>query len=93
MASKRFFVSSFTTVAQHGTYVFSHWLLDGNPVYTKADDPSINAKRVAMRVMEGGHDVPIRKIISRYTKSLAYCSVVAWLADRNYGGLYFYNPG
>ncbi len=48
------------------------------------DDPSINAKRVAMRVMEGGHDVPIPKIISRYTKSLAYCSVVAWLADRTY---------
>lgn len=45
---------------------------------------SINAKRVAMRVMEGGHDVPIPKIIGRYTKSLAYCSVVAWLADRTY---------
>ncbi len=52
--------------------------------FVGTDDPSINAKRVAMRVMEGGHDVPIRKIISRYTKSLAYCSVVAWLADRTY---------
>jgi predicted ABC-type ATPase len=37
-----------------------------------------------MRVMEGGHDVPIPKIIGRYTKSLAYCSAVAWLADRTY---------
>lgn len=52
--------------------------------FVGTDDPSINAKRVAMRVMEGGHDVPIRKIIGRYTKSLAYCSVVAWLADRTY---------
>ncbi len=52
--------------------------------FVGTDDPSINAKRVAMRVMEGGHDVPIPKIIGRYTKSLAYCSVVAWLADRTY---------
>ena len=52
--------------------------------FVGTDDPSINAKRVAMRVMEGGHDVPIPKIIGRYTKSLAYCSVVTWLADRTY---------
>jgi len=52
--------------------------------FVGTDDPSINAKRVAMRVTEGGHDVPIPKIIGRYTKSLAYCSVVAWLADRTY---------
>jgi predicted ABC-type ATPase len=52
--------------------------------FVGTDDPSINAKRVAMRVMEGGHDVPISKIISRYTRSLAACSVVAELADRAY---------
>ncbi|HRY16443.1 MAG: zeta toxin family protein [Candidatus Competibacteraceae bacterium] len=52
--------------------------------FVGTDDPSINAKRVAIRVMEGGHDVPISKIISRYTKSLAYCSVAATLADRTY---------
>lgn len=52
--------------------------------FVGTDDPSINAKRVAMRVMEGGHDVPIPKIIGRYTKSLAYCSVVACLAERTY---------
>ncbi len=52
--------------------------------FVGTDDPSINAKRVAMRVMEGGHDVPISKIISRYTKSLAYCSVAARCADRTY---------
>jgi predicted ABC-type ATPase len=48
------------------------------------DDPSINAKRVAMRVMEGGHDVPIGKIISRYAKSLANCYLSARIADRSY---------
>ncbi len=52
--------------------------------FVGTDDPSINAKRVALRVMEGGHEVPIGKIISRYTRSLANCSVVAALADRAY---------
>ena len=52
--------------------------------FVGTDDPSINAKRVAMRVMEGGHDVPIGKIISRYAKSLANCSLIAKIADRSY---------
>lgn len=52
--------------------------------FVGTDDPSINAKRVAMRVMEGGHDVPIPKIIARYTRSLACCYFAAWLADRTY---------
>ncbi|MFA5983887.1 MAG: zeta toxin family protein [Methylococcaceae bacterium] len=52
--------------------------------FVGTDDPSINAKRVAMRVMEGGHDVPIGKIISRYAKSLANCTWVAKIADRSY---------
>lgn len=52
--------------------------------FVGTDDPSINAKRVALRVMEGGHDVPIGKIIARYTRSLAHCSVAARIADRAY---------
>jgi predicted ABC-type ATPase len=48
------------------------------------DNPAINAKRVALRVMEGGRDVPIRKIISRYTRSLANCTVAGTIADRAY---------
>jgi len=52
--------------------------------FVGTNDPSINAKRVALRVMEGGHDVPIAKIIARYTRSLANCSVAARLADRAY---------
>lgn len=52
--------------------------------FVGTDNPSINAKRVALRVMEGGHDVPISKIIARYTRSLASCSVAARIADRAY---------
>jgi len=52
--------------------------------FVGTDDPSINVKRVAMRVMEGGIDVTIGKIISRYAKSLANCSLVAKIADRSY---------
>lgn len=46
--------------------------------------PSINASRIAHRVMEGGHDVPISKIISRYSKSISNCCVAAALVDRLY---------
>jgi len=52
--------------------------------FVGTDNPSINAKRVAMRVMEGGHDVPITKIITRFTRSLANCSVATQVADRSY---------
>ncbi len=48
------------------------------------NDPSINAQRVALRVMEGGHDVPIRKIISRFYRSIANCVEASRLVDRAY---------
>ena len=41
-------------------------------------------KRIARRVMEGGHDVPITQIISRYSKSIANCCVAIKLVDRAY---------
>ncbi len=51
------------------------------------NDPSINAQRVAQRVMEGGHDVPIPKIINRYYRSMSKCiNAITWL-DR----VYFYD--
>jgi predicted ABC-type ATPase len=52
--------------------------------FVGTDSPSINASRIALRVMEGGHDVPITKIISRYSKSIINCSVCAKLVDRVY---------
>jgi len=47
-------------------------------------DPSINASRVARRVMQGGHDVPIPKIINRYFRSIAQCVVISPWVDRLY---------
>ncbi|KAA6303539.1 MAG: hypothetical protein EZS26_000090 [Candidatus Ordinivivax streblomastigis] len=52
--------------------------------FVGTDHPSINASRIAHRVLEGGHDVPISKIVSRYAKSIANCSQAARLVDRMY---------
>jgi predicted ABC-type ATPase len=52
--------------------------------YIGTSDPRINAARVASRVMEGGHTVPIEKIVSRYARSMANLSSVFRLADRVY---------
>lgn len=52
--------------------------------FISTSHPSINAARIAKRVMEGGHDVPISKIISRYTKSIINCATIAPLVDRLY---------
>ena len=46
--------------------------------------PAINAARIAQRVMEGGHDVPISKVITRYYKSILNCKRVATIVDRVY---------
>ena len=48
------------------------------------DSPMINAARIAGRVMKGGHDVPIAKIISRYQKSIINCKMATNIADRVY---------
>lgn len=47
-------------------------------------DPAINASRIANRVMKGGHDVPISKIISRYYKSITNCGIISTVVDRLY---------
>lgn len=47
-------------------------------------DPRINAARVTGRIMAGGHTVPLEKIISRYSKSMANLAVAMRLADRVY---------
>ena len=48
------------------------------------ESPAINAARIANRVMEGGHDVPIQKIISRYEKAIVNAVKVMRFADRAY---------
>lgn len=52
--------------------------------FVSTSHPSINSSRIAKRVMKGGHDVPIPKIISRYQKSIVNCKRCAALADRVY---------
>lgn len=47
-------------------------------------DPRINAARVAGRVMEGGHTVPIEKILTRYVRSMGNLAAAIRLADRAY---------
>ena len=52
--------------------------------FVSTNHPSINSSRIAKRVMKGGHDVPIPKIISRYQKSIVNCKRCIALADRVY---------
>ena len=52
--------------------------------FVSTESPTINASRIAQRVMEGGHDVPITKIISRYLKSIINCKLASKIADRIY---------
>lgn len=53
-------------------------------IFIATEHPAINAERIAMRVMKGGHDVPIPKIISRYGKSIANCAAIASIVDHLY---------
>ena len=48
------------------------------------ESPTINASRIAQRVIKVGHDVPITKIISRYQKSVLNCKYIATKVDRTY---------
>jgi predicted ABC-type ATPase len=48
------------------------------------DSPLINAARITQRVIEGGHEVPISKIVSRYSKSIVYAYQAMRLVDRFY---------
>jgi predicted ABC-type ATPase len=52
--------------------------------FVGTSDPSINAARIARRVMQGGHEVPIGKIVSRFGKSIANCAQLAQVVDRLY---------
>lgn len=52
--------------------------------FVSTSSPAINAARIAKRVMEGGHDVPIPKIISRYYRSITNCGIASEFVDRTY---------
>lgn len=52
--------------------------------FISTSSPAINASRIANRVMKGGHDVPITKVISRYYKSIRNCKIISSIVDRLY---------
>lgn len=52
--------------------------------FVSTNHPSVNASRIARRVMKGGHDVPISKVITRYYKSIVNCRTASKYADRTY---------
>lgn len=52
--------------------------------FVGTDSPAINANRVAKRVIKGGHDVPISKIITRHGRSIANLGALLPNVDRGY---------
>lgn len=52
--------------------------------YICTDNPEINVLRIAQRYLNGGHEVPISKIFSRYYKSLQLAAQAIPFVDRAY---------
>ena len=52
--------------------------------YVCTSDPIINVARITQRFMNGGHEVPISKIISRYYKSLINAEEAISFVDHAY---------
>ena len=52
--------------------------------YVCTESPLININRIAQRYLNGGHEVPISKTISRYYSSLKNISRAIKMADRVY---------
>lgn len=52
--------------------------------YVCTSDPEINVLRITKRYLNGGHEVPISKIISRYHKSLENVAEAIKWVDRAY---------
>lgn len=52
--------------------------------YVCTESPDINVARITRRYMNGGHEVPISKVISRYFKSLELARQAISFVDRAY---------
>lgn len=52
--------------------------------YVCTESPAINVARIAKRYMNGGHEVPISKVVSRYFKSLEMVKQALSFVDRVY---------
>jgi len=53
-------------------------------VFVATDDPNINIERVALRVADGGHDVPRERVRARHRRSLALAPSAISLAAHAY---------
>ena len=53
-------------------------------VFVGTNDPQVNVERVALRVRQGGHDVPTAKIIARYDRTLQLLPRAVELANVAY---------
>lgn len=53
-------------------------------IFIATDDPQINIERVALRVADGGHDVPKDRIRSRHRRSIALAPVALAFATHAY---------
>ena len=52
--------------------------------YVCTTDPAIHVGRITQRYLNGGHEVPISKVISRYYKSLQNAAKAIVIVDRAY---------
>ena len=52
--------------------------------YVCTKSPEINVARIAKRYMNGGHEVPISKVVTRYFKSLELAKQAIAFVDRAY---------
>ena len=52
--------------------------------FIATEDPQINIERVARRVLNGGHDVPKEKIVSRYHRAIRLLPAALRIVDRGY---------
>jgi len=53
-------------------------------IYISTYSPTVQASRVAIRVMKGGHSIPLKTIISRYMESLLNSRALVRVADVSY---------
>lgn len=51
-------------------------------IFVGVDDPKVNVARVAERVAQGGHDVPIDKIVSRYKRTMELLFDAVMVSDK-----------
>jgi len=52
--------------------------------FVGTESPTINVARIMQRYIKGGHEVPVGKIVSRFSRSMSNSKAAARIADRAY---------